>query len=175
MKVSDLESISRHQTMIGSTTPKQNHRHEGSGRIIRSILSNKDLHQSQSSRISSEQQIQTSHLEKEKQPRRPFPVQILKGTNGTPENRIGVHDLHVSSERQERRVRHKDRPDRVVWTNRSNGGDDSLSSSASSQVDPLEGTCFIHYMFFCFGRLVLCAFVNGDRLEKLVSLIIQTC
>ncbi|XP_057429255.1 regulator of nonsense transcripts UPF3-like isoform X2 [Lotus japonicus] len=139
INVSDLESISRHQTMIGSTTPKQNHRHEGSGRIIRSILSNKDLHQSQSSRISSEQQIQTSHLEKEKQPRRPFPVQILKGTNGTPENRIGVHDLHVSSERQERRVRHKDRPDRVVWTNRSNGGDDSLSSSASSQVDPLEG------------------------------------
>ncbi|XP_061375993.1 regulator of nonsense transcripts UPF3-like [Gastrolobium bilobum] len=145
--VSDLGSMLQHhsitssaKTILGSTALKQNQRHEGSGRIIRSILSNKDFRQSQSSRAHSDQQIQTSNLEKEKQPPRPLHVQlILKGSNGTPENRIGVHDLHVSSERPERRVRHKDRPDRGVWTNRSNGGDDSLSSSASSQVDPLEG------------------------------------
>ncbi|KAK7302375.1 hypothetical protein RJT34_13263 [Clitoria ternatea] len=142
--VSDLDSIAPHHNatsakmISGSMVSKQ--RHEGSGRIIRSILSNKDLRQSQSSRALSEQQIQTSNLEKEKQLPHPIHVQlVLKGTNGTPENKIGVHDSHVSSERQERRVRHKDRPDRGVWTSRSNGGDDALSSSASSQVDSVEG------------------------------------
>ena len=146
--VSDLDSMSQHhnvtssaKTVVGSTVLKQSQRHEGSGRIIRSILSKKELHQSQSSRALSEQKILTSNLEKEKQPPRPLHVQlILKGSNGTPENKIGVHDSHVSSERQERHVRHKDRPDRGVWTSRSNGADDSFSSSASSQVDPLEGS-----------------------------------
>ncbi|KAL2342270.1 hypothetical protein Fmac_010210 [Flemingia macrophylla] len=144
--VSDLDSMSQHhnatssaKTITGSTVSKQNQRHEGSGRIIRSILSKKELRQSQSSRVISEQQIQTS-LDSEKQPPRPIHVQlILKGTNGTLENKIGVHDSHVSVERQERYVRHKDRPDRGVWTSRSNGGDESFSSVASSRVDSLEG------------------------------------
>ncbi|KAH1149223.1 hypothetical protein GYH30_043695 [Glycine max] len=146
--VSDLDSMSQHHNVtssakmiVGSTVLKQSQQHEGSGRIIRSILSKKELRQSLYSRALSEQQIQTSNLEKEKQPPRPLHVQlILKGSNGTPENKIGVHDSHVSSERQERHVRHKDRPDRGVWTSRSNGADDSFSSSASSQVDPLEGS-----------------------------------
>lgn len=145
--VSDLDSTSQHhsitsstKTILSSTALKQSQRHEGSGRIIRSILSNKDLRQSQFSRGHSEQQIQTSNVEREKQSTRPSHVQlILKGADGIPENRIAVHDLHVSGERQERRFRHKDKHDRGVWTSRSNGGDDSLSSSASSQVDPLEG------------------------------------
>lgn len=145
--VSDLDSMSQHhnvtssaKTVIGSTVLKQNQRHEGSGRIIRSILSKKELCQSQSSRAPSEQQIQTSNLEKEKQPSRPVHVQlILKGTNGTPENKIGAHDSHVSSERQERHFRHKDRPDRGVRTSRSNEVDEFFSSAASSQLDPLEG------------------------------------
>ncbi|XLR23666.1 hypothetical protein S83_051566, partial [Arachis hypogaea] len=59
-----------------------------------------------------------------------------KGSNETPENRIAMHDSRNSSKRLEKRVRHKDRPNRGVWTNRSIGGDDSLS--ASSQVDHLE-------------------------------------
>ncbi|CAL0334317.1 unnamed protein product [Lupinus luteus] len=145
--ISEFDSMSQHnsitsssKTALDSTVLKRSHRPEGTGRIIRSILSNKDLHHSQSSRPHSEQQIQTSNLEKEKQPPRSLHVpMILKSTNGAPENRIGMHDLHVSSERQERRVRHRDRPDRGVWTNRSNGGDDSLSLSASSQADILEG------------------------------------
>lgn len=153
MQVSDLDSMSQHHNVtssakmiVGSTVLKQSQRHEGSGRIIRSILSKKELRQSQYSRALSEQQIQTSNLEKEKQPPRPLHVQlILKGSNGTPENKIGVHDSHVSSERQERHVRHKDRPDRGVWTSRFNGADVSFSSPASSQVDPLEGKCFILY------------------------------
>lgn len=143
--VSDSDSMSQHhtsstKTILSSTALKQNQRHEGSGRIIKSILTNKDFRQSQSSRAHSERQIQTSNLEREKQSTRPVHVQlILKGTDGVPENRITVHGLHVSSERQERRFRHKDRPDRGVWTSRANGGGESLSSSASSQVDPLEG------------------------------------
>ncbi|CAK8530127.1 unnamed protein product [Lathyrus sativus] len=147
-EVSDSDSMLQHhniasstKTILSSTALKQNQRHEGSsGRIIKSILTNKDLRQSQSSRAHYERQIQTSNLEKEKQPARPVHVQlILKGTDGAPENRITVHGLHVSSERQERRYRHRDRPDRGVWTSRSNVGDESLSSSASSLVDPLEG------------------------------------
>ncbi|KAE9599376.1 putative RNA recognition motif domain, UPF3 domain-containing protein [Lupinus albus] len=144
---SDFDTMSQHnsitssaKTALDSTALKRNHRPEGTGRIIRSILSNKDLHHCQSSRPHSEQQIQTPNLEKEKQlPRSLHVPMILKSTNRAPENRIGMHDLHVSSERQERRVRHRDRPDRGVWTNRSNGGDDSLSLSASSQADTLEG------------------------------------
>lgn len=141
--------MSQHHNLTSSakTILKQNQRHEGSGRIIRSILSKKELRQSLSSRAASEQQIQTSILEKEKQPSRPVHVQlILRGTNGTPENKIGMHDSHVSSERQERHARLKDRSDRGVWTSRSNGGDESFSSAASSHVDPLEGTCFIIYL-----------------------------
>ncbi|RYR11756.1 hypothetical protein Ahy_B04g069271 [Arachis hypogaea] len=144
---SDLDSLieqnnvtSSAKTIVGSTPLKQNQRHEGSARIIRSILSNKEMRQSQSARPQSEQTIPTSDLQKERQPPRPVHVQlILKGSNGTPENRIGMHDSRNSSERLEKRVRHKDRPDRGVWTNRSIGGDDSLSLSASSQVDHLEG------------------------------------
>ncbi|WJX26145.1 hypothetical protein P8452_15111 [Trifolium repens] len=145
--VSDSDNMSQHhsitsstKTILSSTALKQNQQHEGSGRIFKSILTNKDFRQSQSSRGHSERQIQTSNPEKEKQTNRPVHVQlILKGTDGAPENRITVHGLHVSGERQDRRFRHKDRPDRGVWTSRSNGGDESLSSSASSQVDPLEG------------------------------------
>ncbi|KAL5096255.1 hypothetical protein RYX36_000582 [Vicia faba] len=146
-EVSDSDSMSQHHNIASSTKTihssmvlRQNQRHEGSGRIIKSILTNKDLRQSQSSRAYSERQIQTSNLEKEKQPARPVHVQlILKGTDGAPENRITVHGLHVSNERQERRFRHRDRPDRGVWTSRSNVGDESLASSGSSQVNPLEG------------------------------------
>ncbi|XP_058755109.1 potassium transporter 10-like [Vicia villosa] len=146
LQVSDSDSMSQHHNIASSTKSihsstvlKQNQRHEGSGRIIKSILTNRDLRQSQSSRAYSERQIQTSNLEKEKQPARPVHVQlILKGTDGAPENRSIVHGLHVSSERQERRFRHRDKPDRGVWTSRSNVGDESLSPSASSHVDPLE-------------------------------------
>jgi len=151
LQVSDLDSMSQHHNVIssakeivGATVLKQNQRQEGSGRIIRSILSKKELRQSQSSRALSEQQIQTSNLEKDKQSPRPIQVQlILKGMNGTPDNKIGVLDSHVFSERQERHIRHKDRPDRGVWTSCSNGADESFPSAAFSQVDPLEGTCFI--------------------------------
>ena len=59
------------KNILGANSPKQNQRREGSGRIIRSILLNKDARQSQSSMFQSGQQSQASNLEKEKRPPRP--------------------------------------------------------------------------------------------------------
>ncbi|XP_028762931.1 regulator of nonsense transcripts UPF3 [Neltuma alba] len=139
--VLQTHSLASVKTALGSPTPKQNQRQEGSGRIIRRILSNKELRQSQSSRPHSEQQIPTSILEKEKRAPRPSHVQLItKGTNGAADDRISVNDMHVSSERQGSHVRHKDRPDRGIGPSFSNGNDGFLSSSATSQVDSAKGS-----------------------------------
>ncbi|XLR31733.1 hypothetical protein S83_059633 [Arachis hypogaea] len=67
------------KTIAGSTPLKQNQRHKSSARIIRSILSNKEMRQSQSARPQSEQAVPTSDLQKERQPLCPVHVQwILK-------------------------------------------------------------------------------------------------
>lgn len=114
--------------------------------MIRSILLNKDARQTQSSSVAhSEQQIRTSNMEKDKRPPRPHNVQLLaKDANGVLEDKFTGNDLHgLSSEKQERRTRNKDRPDRGVWTplRRSDGShasDESLSSftSQSTQLQP---------------------------------------
>ncbi|XLT05874.1 hypothetical protein HN51_044623 [Arachis hypogaea] len=65
------------KTIAGSTPLKQNQRHESSARIIRSILSNKEMRQSQSTRPQSEQAVPTSDLQKERQPLRPVHVQLI--------------------------------------------------------------------------------------------------
>ncbi|KAA8545457.1 hypothetical protein F0562_020241 [Nyssa sinensis] len=126
------------------STLKQNQRREASGRIIRSILLNKDARQSQSSSVvQSEQQIQTSNLEKDKRPPRPLNVQLFfKDTNGAQEDKVGNDLLGFSSEKQEKRTRNKDRPDRGVWTplRRSDGShasDESLQSSTSQAAQLL--------------------------------------
>ncbi|KAJ7967984.1 regulator of nonsense transcripts UPF3-like [Quillaja saponaria] len=122
------------KTVLGSASSKQNQRYEGSGRIIKSILLNKDARQNQSSRVHSDEQIQISNLEKEKRPPRPLHVQlILKGANGALEDKVVAYELHGPSERQEKHKSHKDRPDRGVWTHRSKGllaGVESSSTSA---------------------------------------------
>ncbi|KAH9684998.1 smg4 upf3 domain-containing protein [Citrus sinensis] len=132
------------KTIISSPALKQNQRRENSGRIIRGILLNKDARQNQASGLHSEQQI--SNLEKDKRPPRPSHVQlVMKDTNGVSDDKVIVNDLH--SEKQERRTRNKDRPDRAAWTLRRSDGsyqsDESLSSSASqlslSAVDSSEG------------------------------------
>ncbi|KAJ7946562.1 regulator of nonsense transcripts UPF3-like [Quillaja saponaria] len=147
------DSISKQQTVspstkyiLGSAASKQNQRYEGSGRIIKSILLNKDARQNQSSRVHTEQKIQISNLEKDKRSPRSLHVQlILNGANGPLEDKVAVNELHGSSKRREKRTRHRDRPDRGVWTHRSNGlltGDDSLSRSASQtpNIDSSEGS-----------------------------------
>ncbi|KAI8026429.1 Regulator of nonsense transcripts UPF3 [Camellia lanceoleosa] len=113
------QSASSVKNSLASSGFKQNQRREPSGRIIRSILLNKDARQSQSSSVvRSEQKIQASNLEKDKRPPRPQNVQhFFKDMNGSLEDNVVGNGLHgVSSEKQEERTRNKDRPDRGVWT-----------------------------------------------------------
>ncbi|TYJ03712.1 hypothetical protein E1A91_A12G046800v1 [Gossypium mustelinum] len=125
--------------ILGSTPIKQNVGHEG--RIIRGVLLNKDARQS--SRVQSEQQLQTPNLEKDRRPSRHSHAQLmLKDTNSS-DNKVRS-DLH-GSEKPERRRRNKDRPDRGVWTLRRSDGsyasDESLSSSASQSAHiPLDSS-----------------------------------
>ncbi|XVF00556.1 hypothetical protein REPUB_Repub04eG0010700 [Reevesia pubescens] len=121
------------KNMHGSTPTKQNSRREG--RMSRGILLNKDARQSQSSGFQSDQQIQTSNLEKDRQPPRHSHVQlVLKDTNGALDDKVDLH----GSEKPERRSRNKDRPERSVWTLRRSDGpytnDESLSSSVSQSA-----------------------------------------
>ncbi|XP_010246764.1 PREDICTED: regulator of nonsense transcripts UPF3 isoform X5 [Nelumbo nucifera] len=142
-------------------------RRDVSGRMIRSILS-KEARQGQSTTaIQSDQQSQTMNLEKEKRPPRPTTMRsVLKDHLSSisqaasscdtemkriQDDKVAVNDVHgVSSvnEKQEKRARNKDRPDRGVWTplrrsDISHASDDSSSSSFSgpTQVlsDSLEG------------------------------------
>ncbi|XP_042006535.1 regulator of nonsense transcripts UPF3-like isoform X1 [Salvia splendens] len=130
---------------------KHNQQREASGKIIRSILLSRDTRQNQTSLgPQSELPIQSSNQESAKKPPRPPSLQSLqKDTNGAPEDKLGSNDLHVvPTEKQERRGRNKDRPDRGVWTplRRADGlhsSDESLSLSASQTSetgDPAEGT-----------------------------------
>ncbi|KAL0364988.1 UNVERIFIED_CONTAM: Regulator of nonsense transcripts UPF3 [Sesamum angustifolium] len=135
------------KTSQTSALPKQNQQREGSGRIIRSILLNRDTRQNQpSSRSQLELRIQSSNQDRDKKPPRPPTVQLSqKDTNGAPEDKVVPNDLPaVHMEKQERRTRNKDRPDRGVWTplrrsDGSHGSDESLSS-ASQVLDSAEGT-----------------------------------
>lgn len=140
------------KSSYGSNTARHNNqRREASGRIIKSILLNKDTtRQSRSTVHSSEHQQQIQ--ERDKRP--PRPSLFLKDTNGEDKIIVGNNnDLHVfSNEKQQekRSMRNKDRPDRGVWTplRRSEGShasNESLSSSTSqtapSLLDSAEGIC----------------------------------
>ncbi|KAM7264634.1 hypothetical protein ACFE04_002317 [Oxalis oulophora] len=118
--MSQRQSATVTRNTVGSPL-KQNQRHENSGKIIRSILLNKDSRQSQSSGgVQSEQQNQTGNSDKDKRPPRASHAQIaMKDTNGTPRN--------------------KDRPDRGLWTiRRSDGAYGSAESFSSSGSQPLH-------------------------------------
>ncbi|XP_009587502.1 regulator of nonsense transcripts UPF3-like isoform X1 [Nicotiana tomentosiformis] len=131
---------------ITSSAPQQNQRREASGKIIRSILL-KDARQNQAP--SASQQEQHSQ-DKDKKPPRPPSVQLFqKEINGVNEDKIVGTDLHVvHTEKQERRSRIRDRPDRGVWTplrraDSLHASDESLSSSTSQSsevLDSLEGS-----------------------------------
>ncbi|GMP63139.1 hypothetical protein CsSME_00024949 [Camellia sinensis var. sinensis] len=150
--VSGGMSLQSVKNSLGSSAPKQNQQRETSGRMIRSILLNKDARQIQSSSaVHSEQKILAANLDKDKRPPRPQNVQLFsKDTNGELEDKVVGNDLHgLSGEKQEKRTRNKDRPDRGVWTpfRRSDGShasDESLSSSTSQstllQPDFAEGS-----------------------------------
>ncbi|OVA04791.1 Regulator of nonsense-mediated decay [Macleaya cordata] len=135
----------------GAPNFKQIQRREASGKIIRSILSNKEAQ--------TEQQIQSLNLEKDKRPPRPM-RSVLKDSLSSnsqaacssdcdskraSDDKVIGSDLHgfgSSNEKQEKRTRNKDRPDRGVWTLRRSDGshasDDSLSSSSSLATQVLS-------------------------------------
>ncbi|XP_075089868.1 regulator of nonsense transcripts UPF3 isoform X2 [Nicotiana tabacum] len=113
-----------------------NQRQEASGKIIRSILL-KDARQNQSA-SQSELQIQ----DKDKRPPRPPSMQLFqKDTSGANEDKVAGNDLHVVHiEKQERRSRNRDRPDRGVWAPLRRADSSQASNEQSSQVrDFVEG------------------------------------
>lgn len=116
---------------------RQNNQREASGKIIKSILLNKDLRQN-TSMLQSNTHNQVSYQEDKRVPHPPK-VQTFLDTN--------VNST-VATEKQEKRTRNKGRPDRGVWTalRRSDGShasNESLPSANSmhtqSLVDPAEG------------------------------------
>lgn len=146
-------AASPNKNSVIGIAPRQNNRHDASGRIIKSILLHKDSRQNPST-LHSEMPIQVKIQEKDKRPPRASNVQLhRKDTNEAAEDRTAGNDLQgFYAEKPEKRTRNKDRPDRGVWTplRRSDGlhaSNESLSSSASqhttSLLDTSEGTVII--------------------------------
>jgi regulator of nonsense transcripts 3 len=152
-----------------STAPKETQRREAGGRLIRSILINNEARQSQSSTaVQPQQKIQILNSESGKRP--PRNVNARLGLNGlvsknepnsfgsegntkrTADDKFTKKDfqgLGNVNEKQEKRTRNRDRPDRGVWTplrrsDVSHASDENLSSSVlhptQSQCDSFEGT-----------------------------------
>uniref|UniRef100_A0A0D6QUD6 UPF3 domain-containing protein n=1 Tax=Araucaria cunninghamii TaxID=56994 RepID=A0A0D6QUD6_ARACU len=115
----------------GTSNPKQNQRRDANGRIVRSILINKELRRSPqlTSSLQADHQIHAEYLHKDEK---------------VSENEYAVGAIAV---KQDRRMRNKDRPDRPVWTPRRRsdetvGSDDSHVCIHSASVHPssdLEG------------------------------------
>ncbi|KAI4367407.1 hypothetical protein MLD38_023147 [Melastoma candidum] len=130
----------------GSIAVKHNQRREGSGRIIRSILLNKDARQNPSG-VHSENQTQTSHNGREKRPPRvPNSQPVSKDANGAIDEKSHGNGLpSFGGEKAERRLRNKERPDRGVWAplrriDGSQGSEYSSSTSSQLSADYSEGS-----------------------------------
>lgn len=159
--------FSQVKNVMGSATLKQNHRHEGSGRIVRAILVNREAHQS-SRPLQPDKKKQNSYLDREKRPpQAPAVRAVPKDINGLPEEKTSANDPHgFRSERLERCIRNKDRPDRVVWTplRRSDGShtnDKSLSSASLSAKSPVDSE----------GKRLYVARVAKSRLSLFVKVL----
>ncbi|XP_062098153.1 regulator of nonsense transcripts UPF3 isoform X2 [Humulus lupulus] len=158
------------ETSLGNSSvsgpQKQNQRREGSGRLIRSILLNNEARQGQSSNAGQPQQkIQILNSENVKRlPRN------MRGLNGHVSHhelnslnsegdrkkdvedkfmKKGQHNVGNVSEKQEKRTRNKDRPDRGVWAplrraDVSHTSDERMSSPVSQPTqlpsDTVEGS-----------------------------------
>ncbi|XP_022948756.1 regulator of nonsense transcripts UPF3-like isoform X1 [Cucurbita moschata] len=133
---------------------KQNQRREAGGSMIRSILLNNDARHGQSSSVAqSHQKIQILNSDNGKRP--PRPINSRSGSNDMSsndpnpsgsegdgkramENKFNKkehHGLGNASEKQEKRIRNKDRPDRGVWAprGRSDASVSQLDESSVSQ------------------------------------------
>ncbi|XP_008459659.1 regulator of nonsense transcripts UPF3 isoform X1 [Cucumis melo] len=135
-----------------ASASKHNHRREAGGSVIRSILLNNEARHGQSSSVAqSHQKIQILNSDNGKRP--PRPTNARSGSNDissnepnpsgsegdgkrAPDNKFSKKELHglgSASEKQEKRIRNKDRPDRGVWAPRSRS-DASVSQLEESSV-----------------------------------------
>lgn len=167
----EVSGVSQHRSVMSpmrnsqvSVAFKQNQRRDASGRVIKSILSNKEARQNQSpaSTGHSDQQMQTVNSVKDKRPPRATSIHSMLKDNissisppavipdsdskRTSDDKFHLNDMHgIVSEKQDRRTRSKDRPDRGIWAplRRSDGlhaSDESMSLSSSMPLQfTLEG------------------------------------
>ncbi|PON48750.1 NB-ARC domain containing protein [Parasponia andersonii] len=140
MNISQNQNITSAKTIMGSTSLKQNHRRESNGgRVIKSILLNKNVQHSSGAHC--DLQIQALNMEDKRHSRHQHGQLVLKDTNGASDYTFLRSDVHgFCSEKQETRTRNKDRPDRGVWAprHRSDGAVASDESSSSIASQPLR-------------------------------------
>lgn len=135
-----------------ASASKHNQRREAGGSMIRSILLNNEARHGQSSSVAqSHQKIQILNSDNGKRP--PRPINARSGSNDmssnepnpsgsegdgkrAPDSKFSKKELHglgSANEKQEKRIRNKDRPDRGVWAPRSRS-DASVSQLEESSV-----------------------------------------
>lgn len=135
---------------------KLNQRPDASGRIIRSILLNKELRPSQSSSsVQAEQKLQGSNAERSKRPPRPSnmksggPVSTGEQSSSgsdyvgkrSVEDKSSGNELHgfaVGREKPDRRTRSRERNDRGVWTPRRSDSSPAGNEIQSNNSDSFE-------------------------------------
>ncbi|CAN7131797.1 unnamed protein product [Brassica rapa subsp. narinosa] len=119
------------ETNLSSTSRQNQKIDDVGGRLIKGMLVRKEPRPSQSSTlVQPEPRVEPSEAENYKRPPRAGKDYHVSGTN---------------SEKQERRPRNRDRPDRVVWaplrrSDGSNNSEDQLSSSAANNGDVKQRT-----------------------------------
>ncbi|XP_038890177.1 regulator of nonsense transcripts UPF3 isoform X2 [Benincasa hispida] len=146
-----LQSATSSETSPASAS-KHNQRREASGSMIRSILLNNEARHGQNSSVAqSHPKIQILNSDNGKRP--PRPINARSGSNDmssnepnpsgsegdgkrAPDGKFSKKELHglgSGNEKQEKRIRNKDRPDRGVWAPRSRS-DASVSQLEESSV-----------------------------------------
>ncbi|XP_038890178.1 regulator of nonsense transcripts UPF3 isoform X3 [Benincasa hispida] len=149
--ISHLQSATSSETSPASAS-KHNQRREASGSMIRSILLNNEARHGQNSSVAqSHPKIQILNSDNGKRP--PRPINARSGSNDmssnepnpsgsegdgkrAPDGKFSKKELHglgSGNEKQEKRIRNKDRPDRGVWAPRSRS-DASVSQLEESSV-----------------------------------------
>lgn len=143
--------------------------------MIRSILLNNEAHQSQSSTpLQPEQKMQASSLENGNRP--PRPINTKSGSNSRaskdnpsavssdcnvkrgPDDRQVAKEPHNSgnvNEKQEKRMRNKDRPDRGVWAPLRRSDFSSSAGQASPLApDSVKGTVSVPGCLFKYEEII---------------------
>ncbi|XP_056683751.1 regulator of nonsense transcripts UPF3 isoform X2 [Spinacia oleracea] len=135
---------------------KLNQRPDASGRIIRSILLNKELRPTQSSSlVLAEQKLQGSNTERSKRPPRPSNMKSgmsasigeqspsgldYEGKRSVEDKFLGSesHGFSSGREKQDRRTRSRERLDRGVWTPRRSESSISGNENQNNSSDSYE-------------------------------------